>query len=114
MGNNTKGFHWRCTCRDIRPLRGQNRYYKQCKSKQLAWYHIPLQGATFLAIRVATTGTASATSGEERIRAYRCNELFAKGACDPEHDAVCPPKASLNRILSTTPATINVTNREFL
>jgi hypothetical protein len=52
----------------------------------------------------------SAASGVERIRAHWRNDLFAKGACDPEQNSVRPPKASLYRILPTTPATINVSN----
>lgn len=50
----------------------------------------------------------------ERVRADRRDKLAAKVACYPEHDAVRPPKAGLDRILSAATGTINVTDRELL
>lgn len=64
--------------------------------------------------RLSYASATAAANGEERVRAHRGNELVAKSARDPQRHAIRPPEAGLDRILTTTPAAIDVADREFL
>ena len=65
-------------------------------------------------VLLSTSAGAGAANVSERVRADRRDKLVAKVACYPEYDAVRPPKAGLDRILSATAGAINVTDRELL
>lgn len=63
--------------------------------------------------RLSHASTTAAASSEERVRAHRGDEQVAKNACDPQRHAIRPPEAGLDRILTTTPAAIDIADREF-
>ena len=96
-----------CTDRGFRPLHNQEFQgsHDHCKITPQR-----LVGGR----RLCYVRAAAAASGEERVRAHRGNEPVAESACDPQRHAIRPPEAGLDRILTTTPAAIDVADREFL